>query len=164
MHGWMHIRTHWCLNGYFSISRLLQTSGPQNTFSAVEFNYPLQLLYLLPSISLLLFLYEFFFFHHLLFAASPLSPSLLSLSPLPASLSSLSSHSLCLLVFNALLSLSFSAPLHTIFNSIWPVVSYRFTDTQLITETSALTCVPLKENKELNILKLTWGMRCLTRR
>lgn len=134
-------------------SRLLQTSGPQNTFSAVELNY------LSASLPL-----QVFFFHHLLFVASPLSPSLLSLSPLPASLSLLSSHSLCLLVFNALLSLSFSAPLHTTFNSIWPVVSYRFTDTQLITETSDLTCGPLKENKELHILKLTWGMRCLTRR
>ncbi len=39
--------------------------------------------------------------------------------------------------FSALLSLSLSAPLHAIFNSIWPVVSYRFTVTQLITETAA---------------------------
>lgn len=161
----MHIRTHWCLNGYFSITQPSASDfrPSEHIFSCwIELPSsaaPFAAVYLSASLPL-----QVFFFHHLLFVASPLSPSLLSLSPLPASLSLLSSHSLCLLVFNALLSLSFSAPLHTTFNSIWPVVSYRFTDTQLITETSDLTCGPLKENKELHILKLTWGMRCLTRR
>lgn len=44
--------------------RLLQIAGPQNTFSAVEFNYPLQLLDLLLPVS------------PLLIAVSPLFPSL----------------------------------------------------------------------------------------
>lgn len=46
------------------------------------------------SVSLLLFLLTFFSSQHLLFAISPLSPFLLFLSPLPSSLSALSSHSL----------------------------------------------------------------------
>lgn len=75
-------------------------------------------------------------FHHLFSTDSPLPPSpLLSHPSLPPS------HyyhpTLCLLIFYKHLFISLSAPLHTIFNATWPVVSYRITVTQLITEQRA---------------------------
>lgn len=80
-------QTYWC----WKSDRLLQTAGPQNTFPAIEFNYPLQLLNFPRSVSMLLFPSAFlplFFFH-----AQPFLPLSHHYHPvLSACLSSTPSH------------------------------------------------------------------------
>lgn len=117
MCGWMHICTRRRLNRYCSITQSsARRCRSSEHISAAESNHPLQPL-------------------HLLLPVSPLSPPSrrrLTSVPIsrfsftsPTSLSSLSSLFLKL----CLSSLALSAPLHTIFNSVWPAVSQRLSRT-----------------------------------
>lgn len=116
--------------------RLPQIAGPQNTFSAVEFNYPLQLLDLLLSVSLLLFLNASPApFHHCL-TSIPVSPFSHCHHPI---LSACSSSTLS----NLSPSLHHFTPSLTLYG-LWCHID---SVTQLITEKRTQTCIPLKKER-----------------